>query len=535
MGYIFISYSRKQLYFAESVNLHIERTGLETWFDLQQLRPGMDWASGLKKGYGNCDQLVFIASEAAIESPYVQVEWETVLNKGREVVVVLTENVALPDSLKDCALYDARVHFDQTIQSLIAYLRGEQLARHDAIPAPGKFPLPLKMPFDIWLTLFVLILPAITTLIATLIYPAATIKSHLIGVSISILLLIFFPIYQFWSHNIPQKRLLDLRGRLLVVQLAASLWCTYFAISSVRTGQPVNPIIFLIYIFPLVSAYWAFRIPRHSADILRWFHSGDVDQNVRGKIEGSLVREIEKHSSGGKISSKQVVVTYAIHHHAADLPLAEYVGSAIRSETFRPAGQGVAQIHLIIVTNRTSRRWLLECNDTLSGKIVYILSTNINMPAELESTFKTQWVDFRTESKNILQTLRDQLTRQSGANVTYGLEVSPTAFDRFVIPRPVLILGGIIAFVGLRLINFGWNFFTQGGWMIVLFGIALIVFYTMLLLRKTPLPAFFHKIMGNRAAWFAAPAESAEDAIGNNTTLASLSIPFYSFFSRRKK
>ena len=72
MGYIFVSYSRKQLYFAESVVLNLERAGFDIWFDLQKLNPGIDWSSTLTDGYSNCDKLVFIASKAAIQSPYVQ-------------------------------------------------------------------------------------------------------------------------------------------------------------------------------------------------------------------------------------------------------------------------------------------------------------------------------------------------------------------------------------------------------------------------------------------------------------------------------
>src|SRR6185503_11731289 len=130
MGYIFVSYSRKQLYFAESVALKLQQAGLEIWFDLQKLEPGMDWAAALKDGYGNCEKLVLIASQAAIHSPYVQVEWETALQNGHEVTIVLTEPVVLPESLRNCAVFDARTHFDQTIDALIQYLQGESPGRH---------------------------------------------------------------------------------------------------------------------------------------------------------------------------------------------------------------------------------------------------------------------------------------------------------------------------------------------------------------------------------------------------------------------
>ena len=48
MGHIFISYSRRQLYFAESVVLHLQRAGPDVWFNLQKLTPGVDWSAARK-------------------------------------------------------------------------------------------------------------------------------------------------------------------------------------------------------------------------------------------------------------------------------------------------------------------------------------------------------------------------------------------------------------------------------------------------------------------------------------------------------
>jgi hypothetical protein len=36
-GHTFISYSRKQYYFAESLALNLQDNGVQTWFDMQNL------------------------------------------------------------------------------------------------------------------------------------------------------------------------------------------------------------------------------------------------------------------------------------------------------------------------------------------------------------------------------------------------------------------------------------------------------------------------------------------------------------------
>ena len=127
MGYLFISYSRQQLYFAESITLFLQGAGVETWFDLQKLAPGLDWGDSLKEGYSNCDRLILVVSQAALRSAYVQVEWETALKNGREVILVLTEAVELPESLRECAAYDARGNFKRTMAGLVAYLGAKNL------------------------------------------------------------------------------------------------------------------------------------------------------------------------------------------------------------------------------------------------------------------------------------------------------------------------------------------------------------------------------------------------------------------------
>ena len=45
--------------------------------------------------------------------------------------------------------------------------------------------------------------------------------------------------------------------------------------------------------------------------------------------------------------------------------------------------------------------------------------------------------------------------------------------------------------------------------------VALVFYVDALVMRKATLPLLVHKILGNRAAWFASPAPAAPDAIGN--------------------
>ena len=67
---IFLSYSRQELYFAEEVVQELSKQ-FDVWFDIQRLKPGLDWDADIKQGNDECAALVLIVSEASLHSPNV--------------------------------------------------------------------------------------------------------------------------------------------------------------------------------------------------------------------------------------------------------------------------------------------------------------------------------------------------------------------------------------------------------------------------------------------------------------------------------
>ena len=517
MGYIFVSYSRKQMYFAESVTLHLQQAGFDVWFDLQKLGPGVDWSSSLKDGYTNCEKLVLIASKAAIASPYVQVEWEAALRSGREVIVVLSEAVRLPESLRACAVYDARTHFDRTIDGLIAYLHGEAPARHDAVPAPGRFPLPLTMPLPIWFTIFVMALPAITAWITTAFYPSEGFQNqYLWGFVIGLALLAQrgIALFRFWAHRIRYEEIKSARWNLLWAQAGTSIVCGLLLLFA--KASPVSQLMGIpVLLFPLVTVYWAFRVLGRSADILRWFPSGDADQDMREAIQGKLVADQEEAGGLEDFSPDSTGVSFAVHHHPADKALGERVASAFEKEGCKPAAENRANTHLVIVTNRTSKQWLLERNNSLSGRVIYILSTNIDTSPELQPILQKQMVDFRMGRLKTIQALASRLANEREEQVSYGMQISPTGFSHFYsMPFIVWFVWWGFALAAGILILWGLKNMSQGGASAAVLGLAVWLCFDLLMMRMFSLPAFFHKLTGNRFAWFASPGHSAKDPVG---------------------
>ncbi len=539
MGYIFISYSRRQLYFAESVALTLQRSGLEVWFDLQKLVPGVNWDATLKEGYVNCERLVLIASQAAIQSSYVKAEWESTLHNGREIILVLTEAVELPEALKGYPVYDARNRFDRTMESLSAYLCGESPARHDPVPAIGWFPYPLKMPSDIWLTLIVMLLPTLTAWIAVFsILPFLNQSSFvpdwlpqflpsdlnpaeftflfigiLYGLSLSFST---FPLFPFWRHEAGQKKVDDNRGKLLTYPLMASLIVVIaYYINATGNGR-VQPFIYLIFIFPLVTTYWSFQVWSRSPDILRWMPSGEADQEIREQVDTGLKNIQSQPVVPSEQRSRRPAARFILHYHPADQYNARRVTSLLQANGCQAVEQRQADHHIILVSNRTSREWLLEQDQTLPGRIIHILCTNINTPPELHPLLQNQWVDFRNGRAKTLRAFAAYLNQRDEAEVAYGMQVSPTGFDtESSFPPSVKLVAGFIYVITLLFILAGVVSMGEFKWYLALLGLPWVFYSEQVITRKRSLPARLHKILGNRLAWFAYPAPAAPDAIGN--------------------
>ncbi len=539
METIFVSYSRRQLYFAESVALTLQRAGLDVWFDLQKLTPGIDWASALQEGYSQCDRLVLIASQAALRSSYVQVEWETALGNGREVILVLTEAVELPEHLRGCAVYDVRTHFDLNLGSLIAYLKGEHPARHDPVPLPGKFSYPLRMPFDIWLTLWIMVLPSITVWIAVLTVPPEAVSFPIewldslarllpAGISPSVVLFylggfilglnlaqVQFPLREFWRHDAGQKEVEDIRVKLFWVQLVAALVVLVASLVSSAGEGSLPPIGYLIFLFPLLTAYWSLRVWGRSPDILRWLPSGEADQDMRERLQAGVYIPSRSPAAVETVRPGRTAVTYTLHCHPADRYNARFIESILKAGGCQPAPEGDAEIQLILVSNRTSKAWLLERNADLPGQIIHILGTNINTPPELKTVLQSQWVDLRSGRAKTLRALAATLTQKDAANIVYGMQISPTGFDtEKSFPASVRFVGGASALVLPLLTAAVWIVFENAVVPILFLGPALLYMYAVVL-RKAPLPSVLHRIPGHFLAWFASPAPAVSDALGN--------------------
>lgn len=119
----FLSYSRQQYHFAESLALTLQNKGVALWFDVQQLEPGSDWKADIEDGLTRSDTVLLLASKAALASPYVEREWRHALERRKVVIVGVIESVRIPPDLRAMPILDLRGDFARATDQLVAQLR----------------------------------------------------------------------------------------------------------------------------------------------------------------------------------------------------------------------------------------------------------------------------------------------------------------------------------------------------------------------------------------------------------------------------
>ncbi len=169
----FFSYSRQELYFAESAVVALQKAGVNVWFDLQQLEPGSVWADEIQRGLTDCDGMIVLASRASFNSPWVALEWLDALEKNKPVYVILfeavtfdpipasekTNNAPIPlDKLKNeaVAILDLRRNFQQNITRLAEIIKKEERV-FDVLPTPNRWRIPTVMPLGVAFVAFALV------------------------------------------------------------------------------------------------------------------------------------------------------------------------------------------------------------------------------------------------------------------------------------------------------------------------------------------------------------------------------------------
>ncbi|MFN8382186.1 MAG: toll/interleukin-1 receptor domain-containing protein [Anaerolineales bacterium] len=429
MEYTFISYSRKQLYFAEAIALHLQKEGIEIWFDLQQLGAGTDWASTLKNGYEKCTRLVLVVSQSALASKYVEVEWDTARQNGREVILAVIEDVTLPEKLRDCAIIDFRTNFKSAIKRLASYLNGKLSRPTDRISAQGKFPYSLHLPLPIWFAIISLMWPYVWMLALTLStlkqFPNQAQPYFIVGSIIMGILIFAAGIDRFWKHNLEHQAVRNLGAIAIIVQML--LMASAAAIQSPLAGA--------ITVSFVLNVYFYLWFTKRSAALLRWYAAGQAPQQLRRHCHARL---LGKDAKLGEELLQSQPVDYFLNSDSADQPMAKHVAQILSQAGHRQVTDiGKSQKHLYLISNRTSRKLVEQASKDGMENDIFLLGSSIDWSENLDNAGKTQFVDLREHDANDVKVLASSLSNMDAWRRQYALEATPTKFEAFAAPASV--------------------------------------------------------------------------------------------------
>ena len=85
MGHIFISYSKKDIVYAEKLINALRREGFNPWLDMQALQAGTYWPDRLHAAIKDCDAYILIMSRHARKSQWVPEELVVAKSKGKPI------------------------------------------------------------------------------------------------------------------------------------------------------------------------------------------------------------------------------------------------------------------------------------------------------------------------------------------------------------------------------------------------------------------------------------------------------------------
>ncbi|MFC4563398.1 toll/interleukin-1 receptor domain-containing protein [Nocardiopsis mangrovi] len=148
---MFVSYSRREFYIAEAMAATLRlQAGLDPWFDVERLRPGMDWAAALDDSLERAGALLLLASPAALASEHVRREWTRALERGVPLHIGVVEAVELPAELAGFPVHDLRTRFFARAPAVAeAIARGATEPAAAPAPRPGRLGIPARVPAPI--------------------------------------------------------------------------------------------------------------------------------------------------------------------------------------------------------------------------------------------------------------------------------------------------------------------------------------------------------------------------------------------------
>lgn len=133
-SHIFISYSRHEITFVDSLSRAMEERGLRPWLDFRNMVPGRPWKEQIDEAIDAASTFLLIVSKDSMQSEAVAEEWQRALDNGCRVILLIFEACPLDERLASLECVEFRGRFRHALDQLLIMLRSP--ATEPGQPAP---------------------------------------------------------------------------------------------------------------------------------------------------------------------------------------------------------------------------------------------------------------------------------------------------------------------------------------------------------------------------------------------------------------
>jgi hypothetical protein len=398
--HLFISYSRKDYYFAESLCNHLIRKGRAVWLDVKDLRPGGAWNTDIAAAVDTASAVLVVASTRTVDSPDVKEEIERAAARNKRIVVVWFHG-RLPRKLAGFECVDFRSHFSAGLTTLLSRLEHEPSNhRPQALDVFVSWP---KLPRWILAVLAAMVVPTISYFWG--LNPWAAPPSDLRDVPVAAFLIAAI-IYVAVAFRVACWSFLSRRMGMT----GLSVWLSYFVLSNLvpllvywRLGRAaLEPTIpetaGRLEAFPLVFALvgglplatLVSFVVFHPEDLLRWTPTGKAWDWYRRACSGGVSL-----GSDYQLFTEGLWADVNVAHDPVDESAAQKLREIATNAS--TTGTNRERVPVLLLTNRTRRSWLEAYCRRLPDHLLIVVGTTIQnkLIRRGSALAGKHWVDFR--------------------------------------------------------------------------------------------------------------------------------------------
>jgi len=391
-GYFFISYSRKDYYFAESLAYSLKKNGVHIWMDTFDLEAGGGWDRQLASAIESAEGVILVGSDSSYKSENVREELLLASELKKPIFIARFQWSRVPGWLQYASIVNFSPDFERGVYALECQLIGKV-----SLGKANSLYLGLKrfgfLEYDV-LAFFILFgmcwLYLILVIFSVIQDPAYFRPPH-----VTTFLLWYFVLFRPFARRKMGWNRLNFLLWFLFTDFSLVLMIGYFDLPLSQSAYAIigsvkgNPyvILFTVYIAYLLCVMYI----KQSPHLLRWLPTGTAPEFLRVRAYRSGAPP-----PAGMSSRFDDIGSFWIHSDSTESVLARRLSVLIQAQGGQEASTlDAAKSHFLLVTANTSIKAVESIKSTCNGVVYPVIGTSLCLHSSLEWFWKLQWIDFR--------------------------------------------------------------------------------------------------------------------------------------------